>query len=288
MNKINIEYKDTKATLLYPGSAYSRSRFDWTGIVEQLTAGSVPFLGKEAEGDYKGSEGIGLSSEFGIKTPLSYWRTLPGREFMKIGVGALTRDSVMPYSFFRDYPVRPFETEVQAFENKVEFSQKSCSAGPYAYDYVKTIELSDRVLTINYHLMNRGEKRIRTEEYCHNFFRPGDRDLTSRLSVETSIPVRSRKTVGQILMPREGLIQFNGDPREVFYMYGLLKDRPGDFSWKITDEESGTSVRGIEDFPVSKFALWGMKHVISPETFHTFTLESGDDLKWSRKYLFEV
>lgn len=287
MDKLEITYKGMSVSILYPGTRYRRSRFDWTGMVEQISLGSVRFLGMEADGQYKGTEGIGLSSEFGIKTPLSYWRTLPGKEFMKIGVGALRRDSIKPYNFFRDYPVRPFETEVRSFENKVEFIQKDCSAGPYRCDYQKTIEIADRELIIHSHLINKGERTIKTEEYCHNFFRPGDAGITGSTYIETSHPLKSRKEVGPIRID-SGKISFPKAPDEVFYTYGLFRDSPKDFTWKIADEESGLSVTGIEDFPVSKFALWGMSHVISPETFHSFILKPREDLKWRRKYRFKA
>lgn len=288
MERIQLEYNDTKISVLHPGQVYKGSRFDWTGIVEQISIGSVSFLGQEAHGQYAGTEGIGLSSEFGMEKPLSYWKTFPGKDFMKIGVGALKRETLKSYDFFRDYPVRPFDTKVRISDSKAVFFQEGCRVGSYSYDYVKQIEASDREVIIDYHLINRGASVIRTEEYCHNFFRLGNKDLTSSVSVETAYPLRSRKTVGSIGKTDGRTLGFSDDPDDVFYMYGFLKDRPSDFTWKISDGKSGYSVKGIEDFPVSKFALWGMSHVISPETFHSFTLGRGADLKWRRRYLFEI
>ena len=46
----------------------------------------------------------------------------------------------------------------------------------------------------------------------------------------------------------------------------MLKENPEDFSWKVLNNSNGASILGSENFPVSRFALWGMRHVISPET----------------------
>ncbi len=222
-----------------------------------------------------------------MSTPLSYWKTLPGKEFMKIGIGALTRKSWMPYRFFKDYKIRPFSTEVKTYNNRVEFTQNNCSVGEYAYNYLKTVEIKDNSLTISYRLRNTGYKVIKTEEYCHNFLRPGDTDITGQFISETNSLLKSRKTVGKIKVHSKS-ISFKSDPEKVYFMYCKFKEKPKNFFWKITNRENGVSVKGIGDFPVSKFALWGMKHVISPETFNSIRINPGEEQVWSRSYFFEV
>jgi hypothetical protein len=287
MDRIFLKKNDMEVTLLYPGKVYKRSRFDWNGIIEQVSVCNTPFLGLEADGEYVGTEGIGLSSEFGIKTPLSYWKTLPGKPFMKIGVGALIRDSFESYDFFHDYHIKPFETKVLYTENRVEFLQRGCKVGNLNYDYLKAVEILDRELIIHYHLINRGKAVINTEEYCHNFINLGGKNLSMSVTVETSHTLKSRKTIGDILIDSRK-VSFSKDPDKTFYMNSLYNKHVINFSWKINCEQQGLSVTGIEDFPVSSFALWGMRHVISPETFHSFSLKPGEDLKWNRRYCFKV
>lgn len=285
MNPIELNNKTLNVTIAPPGSAYRRSRFDWTGMVSQVRLGDRTFLGRESDGNYRGTEGFGLATEFGIETPLSYGRTFPGREFMKIGVGALKRTSIRPYNFMKDYPVRPFQTDVQVSEDRAVFTQSGISAGPYRCDYMKAISIKENELTIGYRLVNSGTRTIRTEEYCHNFLRPSGRDITGRLEIRTNRDLSAEKTVGELNVEK-GKITFPRDPEGVFFMYGLLKENPEDFSWSITDRETGASVTGAEGFPVSRFALWGMKHVISPETYHSFSLPPGEELHWKRTLIF--
>lgn len=287
MDKIILKNRDLSVSILPPGSVYKRSRFDWTGIVEQVSMGDIQFLGTEAGGSYSGTEGIGLSTEFGIETPLSYWKTLPGKTFLKIGIGRLKRKSLKAYSFFDDYEVEPFDTEVKQQDNRVDFIQKNCRCGSYSYDYIKSVTIEKNSLLISCYLRNTGKSTIKTEEYCHNFFRPGDSDITDQFEVSTNYPLKSRKTVGDIQV-EEKRITIGSTPENAIYTKSLLKNKPTDFSWKITDKSSGISIRGEELFPVGKFALWGMKHVISPESFYSFKLRTGEEQSWTRKYTFET
>ncbi len=286
MDNIILKSKHISVEILNPGTVYTRSRFDWTGIVKQVTLGNTKFLGTEADDNgYSGSEGIGLSTEFGISTPIAYWKTFPGFKFMKIGVGALKRKSILPYSFFKDYPITIFNTQVKAYDNRVEFKQIGCEVASYKYDYIKTITIEKNSLTISYKLKNTGTSTIKTEEYCHNFFRLGDSDITKNFVVNTNHDIKSRKTVGDIVVEPRG-ISFNKDVNETIYTYSTFKEKPTDFYWEIINKDNGTKVKCTEDIPVSKFALWGMKHVISPESFYSFKLKPGHELTWNRRYEF--
>ena len=76
--------------ILEPGTAYTRTRFDWTGACRQITLdGRINYCSQEAVGDNKGTEGIGLCNEFGIHTPIGYDDTAVGDYFPKIGIGFL-------------------------------------------------------------------------------------------------------------------------------------------------------------------------------------------------------
>ena len=61
--------------------------------------------------------------------------------------------------------------------------------------------------------------------------------------------------------------------------------REGD-SWEIRHDPSGVAVRGTEQFPLSRFALWGTTHVVSAEAFVRIDLQPGEQQQWSRDYEF--
>ncbi|MBN2657866.1 MAG: hypothetical protein JXR86_12455 [Spirochaetales bacterium] len=288
MDRIELDNKDLNLSLLVPGTVYKRSRFDWTGIVDQITLSGVPFLGTESDGAYRGTEGIGLSSEFDIVSPPGYGKTLPGQSFMKIGIGCLRRESSEDYDFMKDYQLTPFETEIKTGPDKVTFSQLGCTNRSFSYDLIKEIIAGDREVIIRFHLINRGRATIKSEEYCHNFFRPGNRDISGSMSFSCSHPFSVAEQIGDLDFTEPKRVSFRKKPESVFYMSGNVLKKTENFSWAIEDREKNISVKGFEDFPVSRIALWGMSHVISPETFNEIVLESGEDLKWSRRYLFEI
>jgi hypothetical protein len=51
-------------------------------------------------------------------------------------------------------------------------------------------------------------------------------------------------------------------------------------------QPSGQGLRVTEQFPLFKFAVWGMSHVISPEFFFWIELQSGHTQTWKREYTF--
>ncbi|QEN04429.1 hypothetical protein EW093_06865 [Thiospirochaeta perfilievii] len=283
MENIILKNSVMELSLLKPGTTYKKARFDWTGIIEQVTIGDTTFLGKESNGIEHGTEGLGLISEFGISTPLSYWRTLPGKEFMKIGVGALTRNSLKPYNFFKDYDIRPFETKIKSYQDRVTFSQTDCSVGSYSYNYIKTIVIEDNVLTIFYSLENNGHSTIKTEEYNHNFLKLQDRKISLDTEININNKIYPKKLIGPLSLQGNKKININ-ENNDLIYLKSKLKNRPDNFVWNVTNGDK--SILCNENFPASKFALWGKSHVVSPEVFHSFSIEPGKTLEWSRKYTF--
>jgi hypothetical protein len=287
MDKMELKNDHLSLSLLTPGTVYTGSRFDWTGIVDQVSLKKIPFLGIESDGKFHGSGGIGLSCEFGMRHPIGYRGTKIGKEFMKIGVGALTRENIRAFNFFKPYKVRPFLTEVKPYKDHVEYLQENCRVRGYAYNYRKTISLEKNKLIISYDLKNIGEEPLKTEEYCHNFLKPGGGYITQQITLETSHPFRRKKLSGPLEIEPQR-VSFKENPQREYYVNALMKHRPRDFSWTIKDGASGVTLKCKENFPVSQIAFWGKKHVMAPEAFHSFNLLPGDDLQWSREYSFEI
>lgn len=285
MDSIRLKNSIMELNILKPGTLYKRSRFDWTGIVEQVSIGDTTFLGRESNGISHGTEGLGLSNEFGISTPLSYWKTLPGKEFMKIGIGALTRNSIKPYSFFKDYKVRPFNTVVKTYNDRVEFIQNSCHVGSYGYNYIKTIKILENSVTITYSLENIGYTTIKTEEYNHNFLRINNRDISEQTMVKLNSPIYPKKLIGSLALTENKQVNILKE-NDLIYLNSKLKESQEKFSWEISD--SNKFVTCVENFHACKFALWGMKHVISPEVFNFICIKPGNTLNWDRSYTFKI
>jgi hypothetical protein len=154
-----------------PGGVYQRSRFDWSGICQQVTLdGRYTFCGLEATEADRGTEGVGLVDEFGIHTPIGYDQVGMGEWFPKIGVGFLQKNALIPYNFFSDYNIKaaPIQTKLLQAD-KIEFLQESEILNGWGWRLCKTYALHGSSLTIYYILENYGQKRLTTEQYNHNF-----------------------------------------------------------------------------------------------------------------------
>ena len=60
-----------------------------------------------------------------------------------------------------------------------------------------------------------------------------------------------------------------------------------DYSFTVTNEKTGASVRVAGDRPLMKVLFWSAPKVLSPEPYITFSIEPGKDAHWSIHYTFE-
>jgi len=281
-----IKNKRLTVTLQRPGSVYRRSRFDWGAIVSSVILDdNVNFCSKEATGDNLGTEGTGLTFEFGINKAVGYDEAKPGEFFPKIGVGFLKRESQDDYDFFHDYEIKPVDISVKQDEN-VHFSQQSPILNGYGWILDRSISINENHLVIDTSLKNSGEKRIITNEYCHNFLKLGENPVDASYLLSMNREVRLSESKG-VVQHGKNSISPDGAPDSWLYCATEKIDDSGEFHWKLTHQESGISVGCEEKFNVSRFALWGMKHVISPEFFIEIDLKPQESLAWSRCYSFE-
>jgi hypothetical protein len=59
-------------------------------------------------------------------------------------------------------------------------------------------------------------------------------------------------------------------------------------SWDVYNHTKGVGIREFDDFKPARVALWGMRHVISPEVFIEINLKPGEEMRWTRKYEFYI
>jgi len=270
-----------------PGSQYKRSRFDWSGICQQISLdGSHTFLSQEANESNRGSEGVGLSDEFGINTPLGYDDLNAGEWFPKIGVGYLQKVSTDPYDFFFDYPLQPAHIQVERDgDQMVAFRQVSEILNGWGWILRKTYSLAGLTLTISYLLENTGQKTIQTETYNHNFLSMGGKTVGPDYQLQLPFDLQLEQSLGPITTDGNTLTLTETPPK---YVYALQEDcHPNqNVEWQLMHRTTGQGVRVREKFPLFKFALWGMRHVISPEFFLWIDLQPGQTQTWTREYAF--
>ncbi|WP_017472049.1 hypothetical protein [Amphibacillus jilinensis] len=281
-----LENNRLKVEVAAPGDVYSGSRFDWTGFITQVTLdGTVTYCVPERLESGAGTGGIGLSNEFGIDAPLGYDAVKPGEQFLKIGVGLLTKAEETAYDFFYNYDVAPADVKVNNKDQTVTFDTSAESPSGYGYHLVKEIALDNNHLVISYILTNTGEIGFKTNEYAHNFIginsHKVDKDYKLTLPNMRSLDV----TVGKIDVSNNQLtwpVVPDGD----FYAHiDMDKIRVG-YNWDLYHKTVRAGVKEQVFFEPEKMALWGRAHVISPEVFIDITLAPGEIKKWKRCYQF--
>ncbi|MHA6531554.1 hypothetical protein [Paenibacillus sp. BAC0078] len=273
--------------------AYNGSRFDWTGFITQVTLeqGEHTFCVPESLVPGEGSGGIGLCNEFGISRAIGYDDAPVGGWFPKPGVGLLQKQNRDPYSFAHDYKVQPFTTQVEGDTHAVTYTVQTMECGGYGMRLSKTLSLFKDQLKIAYELENTGTRPFQTEEYIHNFIgidgNKTGKDYELRVPGILAIEAAESDYTTNLLQVSGDRLGWREEPDRPFYcMLGGWEQAEAGFNWELLHKPSGTGVRESGDFQVARMALWGERHVISPEVFVNISLLPRQSECWCRIYQF--
>lgn len=274
-----------------PGKHYAGSRFDWTGFVTQVTLdGRHTFCQSESPDPAKGTGGRGLCNEFGIQTPIGFDEANPGGLFPKLGVGLLTRPDDKPYSFSHPYAVTPFVIETTTSPQAVRFVSQPRPCGGYAARLTKEIAVEENRLAIRYRLENTGGKTLATDEYAHNFVAIDNHPIGPDYTLTTAFPLKGKDapSPGLGLTGNQACWPEMVAPGKAFYHQITIIPAGVGSRWELRHNPSGVVMSETGDFPLFRFALWGMGHTVSPEMFCRIRLPPGQTLSWKRTYEFGV
>ena len=105
-------------------------------------------------------------------TPIGYEEAKAGENFLKIGIGLVTKAEEKPYSFVTPYTIANYGVwKVKKKSDEVTFTH-TLKDNVYAYEYKKTVQLpkGKPEMVLLYSLKNTGKQAIETTVYNHNFF----------------------------------------------------------------------------------------------------------------------
>jgi hypothetical protein len=284
-----LKNKNLEIHIDLPMENYTFSRFDWTGKIVEVKYKNIPLSTIEnPNSQNEHSLGKGLYNEFGIDKALGFDEAEIGGWFHKIGVGLLKKEDT-EYMFSKAYEIRPGIFEVTAKPNRLCISCKSQTMNGYAYVLRKEIRLYDSSFTIKYHLLNTGEKVIKTNEYVHNFIAI-NKDLIGSNYI-LKFPFQLKPAVfGETVNPKKKVViglndvKFNGPPQEQFFFSNLSGSENVNAEWELSNLESNIGFGEKGNFHTSKVNLWGWNHVISPELFFDIAIQPGESTEWIRTY----
>jgi len=286
MSKMYLQNSRLKVEILKPGEVYKQTRFDWMGMITQISMdGKETFCVPESLIAGIGTNGRGLFNEFGIEEPIGYEEAKVGEKFPKLGVGLLTKFEDEPYKFNVDYEIEPFHCSIVKAEDNIKFSLTTKECRGYKVKQSKNISIKDNKLVINYCIENIGEKAILTTEYSHNFMGINNRligpEYILRFSEGFEIGI-----LQQNLRVNSKEITWNNVVDKEFYFKLKNSSKVKGEYWELIHLPSAIGVRETLDFEIHRFAVWGNAHVISLEGFIKLDIKPGEKKEWSREFKF--
>jgi hypothetical protein len=273
--------------IAHPGTVYDRSRFDWSGLITQITLdGTHTFCVPESRDPQRGTGGIGLCNEFNTHSPIGFDGIAPGERFPKLGIGLLTRPDEIPYRFARRYEIDPFPSTIDATADAARYEVHPLPCRGYAARLIKTITVRGAGLTIDYALSNEGRKPLAINEYNHNFVAVDHHgpsaDYRLRVGAASLDPTAELMALtgpGEYTWPiapaRPYFMRFGESPAEVAPR------------WELQHLPTGCWMAEFGDFVSPRLKLWGDPGVISPEVFIHLDIQPGETGRWQRRYAFD-
>lgn len=290
-----IKSKFISARLLLPdvqNGYYRGTRFDWSGVISDLTYNGHSFFGKWFE-KYNPTLHDAIMGPVEEFAPLGFNEAAPGENFVMIGIGSVKKPDNKSHDRFGYYEiVDPGKWEVKEKDDQIEFKHKLYT-DEYSYDYAKTVRvLKDQpVLEISHILKNTGRKAILTDVYNHNFFVFDNQPVGPDFFVDFPFkPSGEGQGFGSIAEMQGNRINFkrNLNKGETVFcgsVTGFGNDSK-DLDIKVENTKTGTGVRITGDRPLSKLIFWSCPTTLCPETYVDIKIEPGQEFTWKFRYEF--
>ncbi|MBO9636926.1 MAG: hypothetical protein J7576_02045 [Siphonobacter aquaeclarae] len=271
---------------------YRAARFDWSGVIADLTYGGHTYFGKWFE-KYDPHLHDAISGPVEEFTPIGYETAQPGETFLKIGVGMLRKKDQSAYRFFA-----PFENTnggtwtTKVHRNRIVFVHELSDSQGYGYRYEKTVRLRKNKLILSHRLKNTGTKPLETTVYDHNFL-VLDGQITGpdtrvtfpfRLEPEASTTPRGLGTLAQLDGNQWTYLRplVKGESTHS-YLSGFGKSA-ADYHIRAENRQIGVEIRGNK--PLVRLVYWSIPTVFSPEPYIAVRANPGKTDTWTLEYTF--
>ena len=285
-NCIKIGQIDLQVWVAKPGLRYARSRFDWTGIISQVSLNGHTFCTPEdADWHINSTGGEGLCNEFKADD-VTMGADDTDNLFLKPGVGLLERPDDKPYNIGVEYNiVKPFPCMINNGDDFIDFHSDEIPFKGISYKTDKHISVIDNMLIITTTVTNTGEKPIELDEYNHNFLSLDGFGAHPQVKLSMHKDFyNSIETPGLVM--NEDSISFTNELRSSFMIHCRAPIRHSPLRWELKDEKAGLTVQEWGDFDVTKYMVWGGPHTVTPEIYGNFPIDPGQKRAWTRLWKF--
>ena len=278
---------------------YRSTRFDWSGMITEVTMNHARFYGKWFDGlsdsvhDFLDSDhgvivsprnaATGPAEEFANRdgeTVPGYNAAPAGGTFIKIGVGRLRKDDLRPYDHFNAYTIVDGGTwTIRRTRTRITFIQRLApDGGGYGYEYEKSIRLAPGgLMTIAHRLRNIGSNPIHTQIYNHNLARFDNAAIGPGIAVQFPFAVTGAVSNPALAAVDHDVLRYiaplmQGDRVQLPAQPGDPTAPPGPF--RVTGA-NGASVTMQSDTPLVRTAFWSIRHAVAVEPFVAINTEPG-------------
>ncbi len=268
------------------GRYYRGVRFTPVAAVIRATLDGEEFLMFETEHDPL-QAAAGLFAEFDlVNSPPGFDEAKDGDAFVKIGVGALKKNTPS-YTFYKPYEVvRPARTEAIWKDSAVVFRQVCEAVNGYGYELEAALIVGVDRIDINWSLKNTGDKPFETQQYAHNCFSFNKQPVGPDYVVDFPYDFTAdglqpeQKQVGRRL-------DFMAEiPKAVNIKVDSPTGYDGPNTLSARHLKSGHEVTCLTSLPGARTMVHAAKVYLCPEQFITIRLKPGESATWSRQYVF--
>jgi len=292
----SISNNIVNATLLLPNQEkgyYQATRFDWSGVIESLEYDGHSYFGQWFK-NYNPKTHDAIKGPVEEFEPVGYDDAKVGDEFIKIGVGALSKTSDKPYSSFVLYDIKnPGIWKVKTKKDEVQFTQELKDESGYGYVYTKIVHLQKGKpeLVLEHSVKNTGTKNIETNVYDHNFFmidgEPTGPNIRIKFPFDISGTGRGIGTLADLKSKEINFLRALNDREDMYIgsLSGYANDAT-DYDIRIENTKSKAGVRIRGDKPLSKLVFWANPNTACPEPYIHIEAKPGQEFKWNIHYEF--
>ncbi len=282
---------DTVVTIALPDAQlgyYRGPRFEWGGMVTQVAwRGHTIFTELKIPHDPpKPDHASGACEEFGIDAVDGYEAAPVGGQFMKIGVGGLTRISEKPYFFNTQYPIAaPAKWTLIEGPGSLSFTQEFALDANRGYAYVKTVTVLADGFRIARQLTNRGAQRLVTDHYCHNMIAIDGAPIDGTWALSFAWNVTAKNAAPTFAMNGH-VLSLTAPLTRTLWTAFTWDEAPATTAFTLTNPASGLILAIAINAPPSAFRLYGEARALCPEPFVAIDLAPGAAMSWNSTYYF--
>lgn len=278
-----------------PANGYYRgARFDWAGVVYDLTYKDHHYFGKWFD-RYEPTLHDAIMGPVDAFDPIGYEEAKTGEGFLKIGVGIVEKSDEERYTFSKPYKItNNGKWKTKTKPTSIEFTHE-LNSEKYRYVYTKTISLTSGKpeLVIEHTLKNTGSTRLETNVFNHNFFvmdqQPTGPDFIVKFPFVPAGKSNGKTDAAEI--DGQNIVYKNTLNKGEYFAISPLSgygQNASDYDLRVENKKTGTGVRIIGDKPIVKFVYWSAPATLCPEPFTHVAVEPGKETKWKISYTFYV